>query len=130
VWLCSDFGAGLAVLSHAGKDSAMPMFRMPLSGNVTQGFNFFTPFFSPSGGIYSLINVNMGRSSAPDIEAAILEDVGSYGRQLGKIGDALAIIIRKLEPELDLKGKDKDTIEDLKAMLRQIDEIKHAKRVS
>jgi hypothetical protein len=36
-----------------------------------------------------LININLGQSSAPEVEQEILEDVGSYGRQLGRIGDAL-----------------------------------------
>jgi hypothetical protein len=29
--------------------------------------------------------------AAPDVEARVLDEVGSYGRQLGRIGEALAV---------------------------------------
>jgi len=60
-----------------------PDFRFPLSGNVDQTINPWTWFFR---GInqFGLININLGSSADPDLEQQILEDVGSYGRQIGR----------------------------------------------
>jgi hypothetical protein len=44
-------------------------------------------------GNVSLFTVNLGKSGAPGVEARILDEVGSYGRQLGRIGEALAVIV-------------------------------------
>jgi hypothetical protein len=47
------------------------------------------------------VNVNSHNSSAPQTEAEILQ-VHSYGRQLGRIGDALAALVRDLP---DVEGE-------------------------
>jgi hypothetical protein len=47
------------------------------------------------------INVNSHNSTAPQTEAAVLQ-VHSYGRQLGRIGDALAALVRDLP---DVEGE-------------------------
>jgi hypothetical protein len=41
------------------------------------------------GSQFGLINVTLGQSSAPEVEGDVLSDVGTYGKQLGQIGDAL-----------------------------------------
>src|SRR4051794_8258237 len=61
----------------------------PFSGGVAQNilpWNWFNNF---TGNRFSWFTVNLGRSSAPEVEAEILEEVGSYGRQLGRIGEVL-----------------------------------------
>ena len=45
------------------------------------------------GAQFGLINVNLGQTPRPDIEQKVLDEVGSYGRQLGRIGDALEVLI-------------------------------------
>ena len=40
---------------------------------------------------FGLVNVNLGQTPRPDIEQKVLDEVGSYGRQLGRIGDALEL---------------------------------------
>src|SRR5208282_6154236 len=77
----------------------MPDVRLPFSGNVTQSINPWTWSFSPMGSQFGLINVNVGQSSDPDTELQILEDVGSYGRQIGRIGDALAVLLKHVRLE-------------------------------
>jgi hypothetical protein len=42
------------------------------------------------------INVNLGKSSDPALERRILDDVGSYGRQIGQLGDALEAVLNHL----------------------------------
>lgn len=72
----------------------MPQFRLPLSGDVNQAINPWQWFFKSVGGQFGLVNVNLGRSSDPELESQILDEVGSYGRQLGRVGDVLAILLK------------------------------------
>jgi hypothetical protein len=83
-------------------------------------------FPTDAGGVRTLglININLGQSSAPEVEQEILEDVGSYGRQLGRIGDALAVLITHFHPERPLDPKEEKAIRALRAMLDQIGDIK------
>src|SRR5215472_14179190 len=71
----------------------MPIFRFPLSGNVTQTINPWTWFFNPVGSQVGLVNIELGQSSNPAIEEEVLSDVASYGKQLGRIEDALIVLV-------------------------------------
>lgn len=81
--------------------------NLPLSGPVTQTFpwaNYFT--------------INVGTSSDPEVEKAALS-VASYGKQLGRIGDALIVLLRHVD--LHKLSPDEETaICDLKSMLNEI----------
>lgn len=44
---------------------------------------------------FHLFNVNLGSSSNPSVEQAALEKVGSYGRQIGHLAEALELIVKK-----------------------------------
>ena len=48
-------------------------------------------------GDFSLFTVNLGQSAAPQVETRVLDEVGSYGRQLGRIGDALRVIMSRTD---------------------------------
>ena len=67
---------------------------MPLSGDVTQAINPWSWTFGAASSQAGLVNSNLGRSSDPELEKELLDEVGSYGMQLGRIGDALAVLIR------------------------------------
>ena len=87
--------------------------NLPLSGPVTQTFpwtNYFT--------------INVGQSSDPALERAALS-VASYGKQLGRIGDALIILLRHV-PLHGLSDEEKCAIHDLKSMLDEIARTKEA----
>ena len=101
----------------------MPTFKLPLSGNVTQTINPWTWFFNPVGSQVGLININLGKSSNPDVEQEVLDDVASYGRQLGRIGDALLVLMHHL-PEDKLAPKEKKAFADLRALLTEIAAVK------
>ena len=79
----------------------MPVFKLPLSGDVVQSINPITAFFSPTGGQFGLVNITVGQSSAPEVEQDLLSDVGSYGKQIGQIGDALLVVIERLQARGD-----------------------------
>ncbi|KWV47205.1 hypothetical protein AS156_20320 [Bradyrhizobium macuxiense] len=100
----------------------MPIFKLPLSGDVVQNISPFTAFMSPVGSQFGLINITLGKSSAPAVEADVLSDVGTYGRQLGQIGDALLVLIERM-PKDD--GLDREpAIVALKQMLNEVADIK------
>ncbi|MBD8877607.1 hypothetical protein [Roseibium polysiphoniae] len=109
----------------------MPEFRLPLSGDVTQAINPWFDMFKAFGSQFGLININLGRSPAPEIEQKVLQEVGSYGRQLGRMGDALNVLIEKLEPKLgDLTKEERLALDAFRVMQAEIDQIKSDHRLS
>lgn len=83
--------------------------------------------FMNQGGQFGLVNINLGQTSRPDIERAVLDEVGSYGRQLGRIGDALEVLIDHVK--LDGLGKDEaDALTILKGQLAEIRKVKQRER--
>jgi hypothetical protein len=104
----------------------MTDFRVPVaapwSGDVSQ---WIAPVaaFMPSAGQFGLINISLGQSSAPVVERDVLAEVGSYGRQLGKIADVLAVLVARLPREALSEGE-RDAVEEFVWMRRQIDRIK------
>ena len=79
--------------------------------------------FTMNGGQFGLVNIDLGQTPRPDIEQAILDEVGSYGRQLGRLGDALQVLIRHLRPE-ELTAEEADTLAILEGQLAQIRKVK------
>jgi len=77
------------------------------------------------GAQFGLINVE-GRTEDPEQEQEILDKVGSYGKQLGRLGDALAVVIEVLKLE-DHKGLTAEQKECLKSLTDQVKEISHVK---
>jgi len=99
----------------------------PFSGGVAQNilpWNWFNNFV---GNKFSWFTVNLGRSSAPEVEADILEEVGSYGRQLGRIGEVLEVLVAKL-PRDTLTEHERAAVEDFSAQMREIKAIKEKRR--
>jgi hypothetical protein len=101
-----------------------PTFKLPLSGDVVQSINPWTVLFNPAGGQYGLININLGQSSDPRVEEEVLSDVGTYAKQLGRIGDALIVLLKHFHPREPLPREDENAIEALKEMLTQVAAIK------
>lgn len=95
----------------------MPDFKLALApSQLTQTIN---PWSWTMGNV-SLFSINLGKSAAPGVEARILDEVGSYGRQLGRIGEALSVIIDWAET----KGlPEHKAITDLKLQLEHVDVI-------
>jgi hypothetical protein len=102
----------------------MPMFKLPLSGDVTQQISPFSNWFSGAGNQYGLINITIGQSSEPQVEADTLTDVASYGKQLGRIGDALIVLLKHFRPQDGLSAHEHEAIEDLYKMLDAIAGVK------
>jgi len=104
----------------------MPTFKLPLSGDVVQSINPFTAFMT--GGQFGLININMGQSSEPKVEEEVLSDVATYGKQLGRIGDALVVLLAHFHPRKPLTAEETAAIDALREMLEKIADVKERQR--
>jgi len=101
----------------------MPYFKLPLSGDVVQAINPWNWFFKSEGGQFGLVNINLGKSADPALEQRILDDVGSYGRQLGRIGEALEVLLDHVKLDR-LDAKERGAIEDFRLQLAQVTRLK------
>ena len=86
----------------------------PLGGDVVQSILPWTAVF----------NINLGNSGDPAVEKQVLSTVASYGKQLGRIGDALEVVLHAYRPARELTAREADAIEDLSSMLREIRKVK------
>ena len=98
----------------------MSVFKLPLSGDVSQWINPITSWWSGNQ-----ISVNLGEAGSPEAEAEILRRVGSYGRQLGKIDDVLAVLIKHLDRK-SLSPGETEAIKEFEDMSKQIAKIKRS----
>ena len=61
-----------------------------------QIFNPLT-YVTTSSGQYGLVNIRYGQSSSPETERSIIENVAGYGKQIGRLLDAVEEIAKHLE---------------------------------
>ncbi|WP_374573384.1 hypothetical protein [Phenylobacterium sp.] len=83
--------------------------------------------FYQQGAQFGLINIDLGQTPHPEIEQAVLDEVGSYGRQLGRIGDALEVLIDHLKLD-GLSEAEADALEILKGQLAEVRQVKRRAR--
>jgi hypothetical protein len=74
-------------------------------------------------------NIDLGAAGESDLERKLLAQVGSYGRQLGRIGDALKVILKHVKLG-DLKPEEKDALDILKGQLAAVRQVKAERRAS
>src|SRR6516165_5932404 len=101
----------------------MSVFKLPLSGDVSQWINPTTSWWSGNQ-----ISVNLGEAGSPETEAEILRRVGSYGRQLGKITEAMIVLLRHLPKSTKLTADERDAIKAFEKMAGAIADIKEDHR--
>jgi hypothetical protein len=106
--------------------------RSPLSGDVTQAINPVT-WFVRSLGQLGFININLGRTPAPEVEERIVQEVASYGRQIGRVSDALDVLVGRLlkaneeQPETArLSNEELAALFDFRSQLQEIRAVKAA----
>jgi hypothetical protein len=85
-------------------------------------WNFYNP-----GAQFGLVNISLGQTPRPDIERTLLDEVGSYGRQIGRIGDALEVLMRHLD-RARLTPEEKDVLAILEGQLAQVRKVKARER--
>ncbi len=79
--------------------------------------------FSLDNSQLGLVNIDLGQTPNPQAERAILNEVGSYGRQIGHIGDVLEVLLDHLKLK-DLDSAEKDAIDILRGQLAQVRHVK------
>ncbi len=79
--------------------------------------------WSWSFGDLSLFTINLGQSGAPNIEGRALDEVGSYGRQIGRLGEALKVLIDWAEAQPG-GPKTHPALEAFRLQLEHVDIIK------
>jgi hypothetical protein len=81
--------------------------RQPLSGDVWQAINPWSWWLESTGQQVGFINIYQTEAGDPEQEREIVENVASYGKQLGRIIDALTVVLQHesfsgLEPDEEL----------------------------
>jgi hypothetical protein len=117
------FAGALGSEAKAGNSRTL---AMPLGGNVDQIIDPWTFMLRMVGSQFGLININLGKSSDPDLEKEILQDVGTYGKQLGQLGDALRALIDHAKLD-EFTPAEKRAVTAAQFQLDEIDRLK-AKR--
>lgn len=75
---------------------------------------------------FNLFNVNMGASTNARIEQEALQTVGSYGKQMGHMAEALEVIIGKLD-QLDSKALSRPEKDALRVFLGDVAAVRRIK---
>ena len=79
--------------------------------------------FFQQGAQFGFINIDLGETAHPEVEQAILDEVGSYGKQLGRIGDALEVLLNHTNLE-GLSPAELDTVNVLRGQLAEVKQVK------
>src|SRR3954452_5545358 len=87
--------------------------RAPLSGDVSQDIQ--TSLVRSAGDQLGFININTSRSADPELERRIVTEVASYGRQLGRILDAVAVLVGR-EQRGKLSADERRALDQLDAL--------------
>jgi hypothetical protein len=104
----------------------MPDFQLSLAPSQLQ--QVINPWSLSVG---SLFTVNLGNAGDNEIEARVLARVGSYGRQIGQIGDVVGVLVDLIDEDViaKLPPEKRKMIKKLKAQLKQIEDIKDERQL-
>jgi hypothetical protein len=111
--------------SNQGPDVSWP-WTWPLGGDVTQWIR--TSWIKSLSDQTGFININNVRAGDPELERRIIEDVASYGRQLGRMMEALDVVIGhlRLGERTDLTADERHALQDFSDLVRQVQALKGA----
>jgi hypothetical protein len=98
--------------------------RGPFSGDVTQAINPWSWWIRGSQQA-GFININTSRTDDPDMERRIVENVASYGRQLGRIVEVVQVLVAQL-PTGELTPAERDAVRSFTEMAERIAAVKDA----
>ena len=92
----------------------------PFNYNLDQVFKLFQNSGNPQIGF---INISAAASAKPDVEKYVIENVATYGRQLGRISDVLDFALKQLGAD-KWKDEQADALNDFRTMKVEIDAVK------
>lgn len=99
---------------------------MPLSGDVLQTINPWTIWLKSWNQQLGFINITNVESGDYEMEKRIIEEVASYGRQLGWISEVLNLVRNRV----DFGVLDKEQSESLEQFDKLIEDVKAIKEKS
>jgi hypothetical protein len=117
-------------MDESSQASRTPMWPMPewMKGSVSNPLDIFaapqtlTQSILPGWVFGNMVNVTEANSNAPDTEHNVVAR-HSYGNQLGRIIEALTVIIGEL-PKVERAAKAQHALSELLDLSRNIEEIK------
>jgi len=98
----------------------MSRLTFPLGGNVAQAWNWW---LNQSMRQFGLINIEQTVSSDPDLEHRIITEVASYGKQLGRITDALSAVLNHNQDSA-LTNEERKAVSEFMEMAAKIEDEK------
>jgi hypothetical protein len=104
---------------------------LPISaptGDVAQAINPMSWLFRTSAQT-GLVNITTGRSEDPVLEHRIVAEVASYGRQLGRVIDALCVVVAQM-PQTDLTRQQRALLAEFTKLAEEIAAVKIATRAA
>ncbi len=75
---------------------------------------------------FNFFNINLGASSNPENEYKMLQNVGSYGKQLGHLAEALEVVIKELNL-LEAKNLSSEKLDTLQIFLGDVAAVRSVK---
>jgi hypothetical protein len=108
------------------KEAAMPDFQLSLApSRLSQVINPWSLSVGP------LFTVNLGNSGDNEIEARVLARVGTYGRQIGQIGDAVGVLLSLIDADVRarLPPEKQKMLLKLENQLKLVETIKEERRL-
>ncbi len=108
----------------ASRDATAMRIAAPFGGAVSQLFQMWSGWFQNQGQV-GIINIDLGRTDKPELERRILDDVGSYGRQIGRMSEALEVLIT--QADLDRTKLSDGQIATLHAFREMVAEVQRLK---
>ncbi len=81
---------------------------------VTDWQDFFRDFFNPQ------IYISNNFSEDMDVEDKVLQEVGSYGFQLGRILDVLDVLVAHMPPRDQLSSEEQYTLQQFDELYKQV----------
>jgi hypothetical protein len=97
--------------------------KFPLSGDISQIINPWTLWLKSLNQQLGFINVYNVESGDSQKEKKIIEEVASYGRQLGWIIEVLDIVLSRLKLD-NLTEEERESLNQFFSLIRRIEEIK------
>jgi hypothetical protein len=99
-------------------------FQWPFSNSRFRAIQWINPVTWFMSGNNISANVYLGESSSTETEAEILDQVGTYGRQLGQIADAMIVVLKYLPDRESLSPEESKVIKKFEKMACDIVDIK------
>lgn len=100
--------------------------KMTALGDSLWNYNPITPwinFLRGATGQYGLINVNSMKTEEPEAELDIVNSVGSYGKQLGRVIEALQAVCERLD-HANWTPEQREAVKDFIRLAEDIDKYK------